>query len=64
MKELANNDGDVITLGQLREFITKDCIYLPADTPIMLNAIPDNNEAVVPCVQVLADEDSVEFYNF
>lgn len=64
MFELANDDASVITLGQLREFINNHIENLPDSTPIMLNAIPDDQKAVVPCVQVLADEESIEFYNF
>lgn len=60
---LGNDDASTITLGQLREFITETCRSLPDDTPIMFNCT-FGEEAVVPCIQVLADKESVELYNF
>lgn len=64
MFELGNDDASVITLGQLRQFLNETCRSLSDDTPIELNAIMDEHNAVVPCIQVLADDDSIEFYNF
>ena len=63
MFELENDDASVLNLGQLRWFLNETCRSLPDSTPIMLNCIFEE-EAVVPCIQVLADEESVEFYNF
>lgn len=63
MYELGNDDCSVITLGQLRQFLNETCQSLSDETPIMLNA-EIAEEPVVPCVQILADEESVEFYNF
>lgn len=61
--ELSNEDASVITLGQLRAFINNDCAELSDDTPCMLNCIIED-KVVVDCTQVLADEESVEFYNY
>lgn len=63
MYTLGNDDCSVVTLGQLRQFLNETCQSLPDETPIMLNA-EIQEEAVVPCIQILADEESVEFYNF
>ena len=60
---LGNDDASVINLGQLREFLTETCRSLPDNTPIMLNCTV-GEEDVIPCIQVLADEESVELYNF
>ena len=63
MFELENDDASVLHLGQLRCFLNETCRSLPDNTPIMLNCTI-GEEAVVPCIQVLADEESVELYNF
>ena len=63
MFELGNNDASVLSLGQLRWFLSETCRSLPDSTPIMLNCTFEE-EAVVPCIQVLADEESIELYNF
>lgn len=63
MFELGNDDATVLHLGQLRWFLNETCRSLPDSVPIMLTAVIKNNPTV-PCVQVLADEESVEFYNF
>lgn len=63
MFELGNDDASVLHLGQLRWFLNETCRSLPDDVPIMLTAVIENNPTV-PCVQVLADKENVEFYNF
>ena len=63
MFTLVNNNESVLNLGQLRRFLNETCRSLHDSTPIMLNCT-DGEEAVVPCIQVLADEESVELYNF
>ena len=63
MFELRNDDASVLHLGQLRWFFNETCRSLPDSTPIMLNCTV-GEEAVAPCIQVLADEESVELYNF
>ena len=63
MLTLGNDDASVLHLGQLRWFLNETCRSLPDSTPIMFNCTV-GEEAVVPCIQVLADEESVEFYNF
>lgn len=63
MFKLENNDASVLNLGQLRWFLNETCRSLPDSTLIMLNCTAAY-EAVVPCIQVLADEESVELYNF
>ena len=63
MFTLGNNDASVLNLGQLREFVNETCRSLPNNTPIMLNCSIGEN-SIVPCIQVLADKESVEFYNF
>ena len=63
MFTLGNNDASVLNLGQLREFVNETCRSLPNSIPIMLNCI-SVEESIVPCIQVLADYESVEFYNF
>ena len=60
---LVNDDASVIKLGQLRQFLNETCRSLPDSTPIMINSVTGDN-IVVPCIQVLADEESVELYNF
>ena len=60
MFELINDNVSVIKLGQLRWFLNETCRSLPDSTPIMLNCTI-GEEAVIPCVEVLADEKSVEF---
>ena len=60
---LINNDVSVIKLGQLRWFLNETCRSLPNSTLITLN-YTIKEEAVVPCIQILADEESVELYNF
>ena len=62
MFELGNDDASVIKLGQLRQFLNETCRSLPDSTPIMLNCTV--GKIVVPCIQVLANEESVELYNF
>lgn len=63
MLELGHDDASVLTLGELRRFLNENCLSLPDNTPIMLNAAIEH-EPVVPCIQILADDESVEFYNF
>ena len=63
MLTLGNDYASVLNLGQLRWFFNETCRSLPDSTPIMLNCTV-GEEAVVPCIQVLADEESVELYNF
>ena len=63
MFSLIKDDVSAIKLGQLRWFLNETCRSLPDSTPIMLNCI-FGEEDVVPCIQVLADEESVELYNF
>lgn len=63
MFELENDDASVLNLGQLRWFLNETCRSLPDSTPIMLNCTV-GKESIVPCIQVLADEESVELYNF
>ena len=63
MFKLGNDDASVLHLGQLRWFLNETCRSLPDNIPIMLNCTV-GEEAVVPCIQVLADEESVELYNF
>ena len=62
MFELGNDDVSVLHLGQLRWFLSETCRSLPDSTPIMLNCTIEE-EAVVPCIQVLADKESVELYS-
>lgn len=63
MYTLGNDDCSVVTLGQLRQFLNETCQSLPDETPIMLNVMIQE-KAVEPCILILADEESVEFYNF
>ena len=60
---LVNDDASVIKLGQLRQFLNETCRSLPNSTPITINSVTGDN-IVVPCIQVLADKESVELYNF
>lgn len=55
---------EVITLGELREFLTNTCKELSDDTPIQINAVSIEDKPVTSCIEILADTDSVEFYNF
>lgn len=63
MFTLVNDDASVIKLGQLRRFLNETCRSLPDSTPITINSVI-GNYIIVPCIQVLADEESVELYNF
>ena len=63
MFSLINDDVRVIKLGQLRWFLNETCRSLPDSTPITINSVTGDN-IVVPCIQVLANEESVELYNF
>ena len=63
MFSLINDDVSVIKLGQLRWFLNETCRSLPNSTPIMLN-YTIREEAVVSYIKILADEESVELYNF
>ena len=60
---LGNDDASILNLGKLRQFLNETCRSLPNNTPIMLNCSIGEN-SIVPCIQVLADKESVEFYNF
>ena len=60
---LVNDDASVIKLGQLRQFLNETCRSLPDSTPITINSVTGDN-VIVPCIQVLADKESVELYNF
>lgn len=60
---LVNDDASVIKLGQLRQFLNETCRSLPDSTPITINSVTED-DVVVPCIQVLADKESVELYNF
>lgn len=63
MFTLVNDNESIIKLGQLRRFLNETCRSLPDSTPITINSVTGDN-VVVPCIQVLADEESVELYNF
>lgn len=63
MFELGNDDASVIKLGQLRQFLNETCRSLPDSTPITINSVT-GDDVVVPCIQILADKESVELYNF
>ena len=60
MFTLNNNDRSIITLGQLRRFLNKTCRSLPDNTPIKLSILAEG--FVDPCVEILADKESVELY--
>ena len=60
MFRLKNDDESIITLGQLRRFLNKTCRSLPDNTLIKLSIIAEG--FVNPCVEILADEESVELY--
>lgn len=57
-------EKDVILLGDLRAFINEDCKLLDDNVPITINAIIDPNDTITYCKQIIADEASVEFYNY
>ena len=61
MFRLNNDDRSIITLGQLRRFLNKTCRSLPDNTPIKLSILAEG--FVDPCVEVLADKESVELYS-
>ena len=63
MFTLVNDDASVIKLGQLRQFLNETCRSLPDSTPITINSVTED-DVIVPCIQVLADKESVELYNF
>ena len=61
MFTLNNDDRSIITLGQLRQFLNKTCRSLPDNTPIKLSILSEG--FVDHCVEVLADEESVDLYS-
>lgn len=61
MFTLNNDDRSIITLDQLRRFLNKTCRSLPYNTPIKLSILAEG--FVDPCVEVLADNESVELYS-
>ena len=61
MFTLNNDDRSIITLGQLRRFLNKTCRSLPDNTPIKLSILAEG--FVDPCVEVLADKESVKLYS-
>ena len=63
MFTLINDDVSIIKLGQLRQFLNETCRSLPASTSITINSVTGDN-TIFHCIQVLADEESVELYNF
>lgn len=59
---LKNKEHSSITLGELRQFINKDCRSLSDDTPIdICNCCVEDFD--VECTTVIADDESVTFYN-
>lgn len=61
MFTLNNDNRSIITLGQLRQFLNKTCRSLPDNTPIKLSILAEG--FVDPCVEVLADKESIELYS-
>lgn len=59
MFTLKNNNKSVLNLGKLRKFLNETCRSLPNDTPVMISI----EGFSYPCVEVLADEESVELYS-
>lgn len=58
------DDESCIELGALREFFNEELSHLPDNTPVKLSVCEPGDEAVVPCVCVQADKESVELYYF
>lgn len=63
MFKLSNDDKSVLTLKDLRDFLNGDCVNLPDNTPIALNAVVEDS-VTTNCIEVLADEENIEFYNY
>lgn len=59
---LKNKEHSSITLGELRQFINQDCRSLSDDTPIEIYDC-DIEHFDVECTTVIADDESVTFYN-
>lgn len=60
---LKSKKGSTITLGELRHFINNDCRSLSDDTPIdICNVISKDFNA--GCATIIADDESVTFYNY
>lgn len=60
---LKHTKDNTITLGELRHFINNDCHSLADDTPIdICNAM--SKEFNADCITIIADDDSVTFYNY
>lgn len=51
-----------ITLGELRQFINQDCRSLSDDTPIDICDCSVEDLSTL-CTTVIADDESVTFYN-
>lgn len=51
-----------ITLGELRQFINQDCRSLSDDTPIDICNY-DIEDLDTLCTTIIADDESITFYN-
>lgn len=60
---LSHENKAVITLGELRQFLNKDCLSLSDDIPVTLSTLTEN-DVNVECNNVLADDESITFYNY
>lgn len=59
---LKNKKHSSITLGELRQFINQDCRSLSDDTPIdICNCDIKNLDTL--CTTIIADDESITFYN-
>ena len=59
MFTLKNDNKSSLNLGQLRKFLNETCRSLPNNTPVMLSI----EGFSYSCVEVLADEESIELYS-
>lgn len=63
---LKSKKNSAISLGKLRHFINEDCRSLSDDIPIdicisMSKGLKDFNG---DCVEIIADDESMTFYNY
>lgn len=64
-EEIKNKDSKYsITLGELREFIYNNLRNFPDDVEINIVAKDASNQIAVDVKHIIANEDSITFYDF
>lgn len=56
---------EYLTLGELREIVNNNLSNYPDDTPVIMSPkIEDDLYGEYKIIAIIADEDSVNFYNY